>query len=394
MATGRQRRAAPICSKIDFMMNRTWFLRDEIYRVFHRWPIMLLAFGVGCALGWLISWIWPAPYKATAQVYVGLNAYRALDDVRFLAQARPKYSNVDNYHYWQMSQLDSAIFLNQYIDETLKNLRKQDERWKRIQPEELRSILKTEWRTSGNWDLIAKYSNEEMAAQAAQTWSEVVVEQSRNAVSAARATIFTDQELQSVRDAALQASLRQQALDGTDAQLASWQQTVRPSGSTLPQMPVDQPLETAGRWQILALVTSLAQFNPAWQSVLAAQPAPEAPLSAYQVWIERVRALIAQESAQIDQQQTSLKDQQILLEKRYAAQSDSSLGFAPTLEFDGPRQLVTTPLRPTAVLVLTGGIVGLLGWVIVQLALISRMNRSQDTLPPGITSAESTGEGL
>jgi hypothetical protein len=372
------------------MMNRTWFLRNEFYQALHRWPAMILFLALGCAIGWLISWIWPPVYKATSQVYVGLNAYRALNDTRFLAAARPKYSNVDNYHYWQMSQLNAAIFLDKYIEETLKDLRKSDERWKHIRPDELRSMLDAQWRTSGNWDLIAQYSDEEMASQAAAAWSKIAVEQSRSAVNASRDAIYTDQELQSVREAALQAGMRQQLLQKATAALENWQKTIlQPVAGQATEQAV--PLPADKRWQLLALVTSLAQFNPAWQTILAAQPAPEAPSSAYTTWLEQVKAQIDTEISTLDQQQAGLKDQQGQLEARYTALADSSLGFAPTLEFDGPRQQTTTRLRPTGMLILIGGIVGLLGWVIVQLALITNHSRS---LPETSNTTAPLGDSL
>ncbi len=158
-------------------MNRTWNLREELYNVLHRWQILLAAALLGCFVGWGLSWIWPAHYRASSQIYIALNPYRKFSDSVFEALANPKYSNLDNYHYWQMSQLESAITMDGFLEPVLDRLREIDPYWENVDIDALRSILKSEWRTSGTWSLIANHPDSAHASQAARVWSDVVVEQ-------------------------------------------------------------------------------------------------------------------------------------------------------------------------------------------------------------------------
>jgi uncharacterized protein involved in exopolysaccharide biosynthesis len=58
-----------------------WNFRDEILAAAHRWYWVVASFLLGALLGWLVSFVWPAPYRATLNLYVGLNAYRATRDL-------------------------------------------------------------------------------------------------------------------------------------------------------------------------------------------------------------------------------------------------------------------------------------------------------------------------
>ena len=55
----------------------TWNLRQEILTATHRWCWIVASFLLGALLVWVVSYIYPAPYRATQVLYVGLNAYRA-----------------------------------------------------------------------------------------------------------------------------------------------------------------------------------------------------------------------------------------------------------------------------------------------------------------------------
>jgi hypothetical protein len=50
-----------------------------------------------------LSYAWPSHSRATSQIYLALNPYRRYSDAMFEALANPRYSNLDNYQYWQMS---------------------------------------------------------------------------------------------------------------------------------------------------------------------------------------------------------------------------------------------------------------------------------------------------
>lgn len=346
-------------------MNRYWNLRDETYRLFHRWPVMLAFFTLGCLLGWLLSYLWPASYKASREVYVGLNAYRTYSDTNFLALAKPRYSNIDNYHYWQMNQLNTTLVLDGLLQQTLDELGKQDPYWQTVDVESFRNLLDTDWRTAGEWRLSATHRDRARALQALAAWSQVGTEQVKNAVDSARTVILIDQDLEQAADELFAAQRRSQALAASQARLQAW---LGQSGG----LPADQPLTPLERWDVFSAAAGLALDDPAWQALLSSQPAADALPEAYQAWVELVLEQIKQEAAALPGQIATLETQRQTLKDEYAAESANSLSLSPNLEIQetGPENVQV--VRPTTTLILAGGFIGLLAWLWVELVRITR----------------------
>ena len=101
-------------------------------------PFSSLADHVGVLSLWAVcsadccAYLWPSYFKASREVYVGLNAYRAYSDTSFLALAKPRYANIDNYHYWQMNQLNTILSTDPLLQETLDELRTLDPYWESV----------------------------------------------------------------------------------------------------------------------------------------------------------------------------------------------------------------------------------------------------------------------
>jgi hypothetical protein len=329
-------------------MDRHWELRQEFYRLLHRWPVMIVFFAVGCALGWLLSFIWPSYSKAIQEVYVALNPYRAYSDTNFLALAKPKYSNLDSYNYWQMYQLEAAIYRDAVLQETLENLRQDDAYWQNVEPTQLRDMLDVDWRTAGIWRLIAMHPDSHMAQQLIAAWSDVAIKNVTDAVTAARQTIAIDQERQAtIKD-----------------KLTTWQMEAQ-------GLPPDQPLSVADRWRLFSLTGDLAQFTPAWMALMAEQPSADASPAVYGEWVGRIQAQIDAEASLLSPRLADLEQEQAQLQQNYTAAADSSLGLSPNLEVQGLGDSQVQVVRPTTSLILIGGVVGLLIWVLTQLVIIT-----------------------
>ncbi len=200
-------------------MNNKWSLSEEIYRAFHRWPTLAGVILLGCLAGWLVSFLMPPYYRAITYIYVALNPYRTYSDTNFLALARPKYSNIDDYKDWQMTQLESVIYLDEFILETLDRLRETNPDWQDFTAAELREILEADWRSAGTWSLIANSPDSDLAEQASSTWSAVVVERVRVAIESARQTFVIDQDLQAISEQIHLNSLRVDELERAQNQM-------------------------------------------------------------------------------------------------------------------------------------------------------------------------------
>lgn len=340
-------------------MNRTWLLRDELYRVFHNWKMLLVFFALGCGLGWTASALWPSYHKATRVVFVALNPYRAYSDARFLALAKPRYSNIDNYHYWQMYQLETAIYRDPLIQTTLEHLRALDPYWNNVDAVQLRQMLDAEWRTAGRWRLIARYSDRDHAIQAVQVWSEQSALQVKEAVSSARKAFMIDQQLLVAAQELQEARLREQSLRLAQQALRDW----RTEAVALPQ---ERPLPPDMRWRVYALTTAYAQEDSAWQALLERQPAPNAPAKDYIEWAEQALGQYQAELEILPGQISWLEAQYEQLKEQYQTEADKSLGLSPNLEVEGLGELQEQVVRPASTLALVGGLIGLLAWLFIE----------------------------
>jgi hypothetical protein len=346
-------------------MSRQWLLPEAFYNSLHRWPQFVAFFLVGCLFGWVSSRLWPASYRTTTEIYVGLNPYRAYSDSNFVALAKPKYSNLDDYKNWQMAQLKSVIFLDEFIQETLSRLQREDTYWESVQTSQLRHMLVDEWRTAGTWSLVAEGVDPIRTEQASRIWGEVVVERANEAIDAARSTFMIDDELQAVISQQAQASLHQSDLMATQQALRDW---VSASANS----PADQLLDPMERWRLLYMSARIAQFTPAWAALLKSQPAENEPLSAYIDWIGQVSTSIESDLPVLEQQINTLQSDRERLKNEYSQVAESSLGLSPNLEIKGLDHLPTETVRPAGLLILLGGMVGALVWLLVQFAQITR----------------------
>ena len=350
-------------------MNKYWSLREEFYRALHRWPSMLLFFGVGSILGIAISFIWPSKYRATSQIFIALNPYRTFEDAKFLALTKPKYQNIDNYHYWQMSQLEGAIYLDEFMQETLDELRHNDPYWETVTTEQLSAMLDAEWRSAGKWELVAENRDPQHAAEAAETWGKVIIKRIQEAVLSARDVFMIDQDLQAVANEKQDTDLRIQQLTDTKLSILEWQ-------TAASDLPKDQPLDSVQRWQALALAAQPAQFTPLWTAALEQQPAADASLDAYLAWSEELQAVIDAELAVLEKRLDSLNQQHSDLQEEYSIAFDQSMGISPNIEIEDIKSLPAKIVRQTSTFALIGGAISLLIWVLTQLVIIT--NREQD----------------
>ena len=132
-----------------------WNPRKEIISAAHRWYWIAASFILGALLGWLVSFIWPAPYRATMDLYVGLNANRATRNLYITEVAQESFENLDDYKHWQMSQLNALVISDEYLVETLNRLQDDDSYWQGFDVLELRQVLSVAWRNTGEWHFSA-----------------------------------------------------------------------------------------------------------------------------------------------------------------------------------------------------------------------------------------------
>jgi len=347
-----------------------WTLRDEIYNSLHRWPSMVIFFALGCVLGWAFSFLLPSSYRATTKIYVGLNPYRAYSDSRWLALAKPKYSNIDDYKNWQMSELESAIYLDEILQETLLKLREDDPYWQQVDIQELRNILGAEWRSAGTWSLVAEASSPERAEQAVRAWSEIAIIRVQDAILSAQQTVIINEELQSVIDELITVHTREETLKISQEALKEWVDIAQGFAK-------HEPIDPIERWKVESIASGAAHFTPGWMALLNEQPDENAPPEAFIKWIDQISAIIDNELLLLEPRGKRLNAERSQLESQYSQVSKSSLGLSPNIVIEGLQIVPPKRLKPTGTLVLIGGIIGLSSWILLQLVIITRSQPEQ-----------------
>ena len=344
-----------------------WSFREEILNLSHQWWQIMVFLLVGGLLGWGAACLWPSPYRAATQIYIGLDAYRSYADRDFAAYANQSYTNLDDYKNWQMSQLNEIIFLDEILRATLVALQQQGTGWEQVTVGELRKILQANWRSAGKWSLVAESSNSKQAAQASQAWSQVVVKRVGEAIQSAQDMLRLDIQMQTITRDQVQMDMRLGGLKKVKASLPGIRQAIA-------GMPDGQALEPLQRWQVLSSITWLADFSPAWVALLATQPRPDSLPEAYPDWLEQAGAMIDSELPALQRQLDSLEQERVGLLVEYTRQSKSSLGVSPNLVIEELSDAPTEEsiVRPTGLLTLVGGVLGFLAWVMACLVQISR----------------------
>ncbi len=348
-------------------MINTWNLRDQILLAAHRWHWIAAFIISGALLGWLAGSIWPAPQRATFDLIVNLNACRAPDDSYVAELAQEQIRNLDDYKNWQMGQLEGLALSDDFLDETLARLNAQDSAWQNTTTGELRAMLALDWRNAGVWHLRAENADPARAAQAVQTWGQVIVERVAAAVEHARTLVAIDSRL--AVNAAAHSELAQRAV-----LLESLQEAVTSWHTRLSARPADQILPTAERWRCLAAASSAADWTPAWQAQLARTPGPNAAAVEIADWLGSVLALIEVELSDLPARQALLKREYAELAPHYARAASGSLALSAGLEVkllsaDSP---ALESLRSPASSALIGGMLGLLAWGFAALVQLSR----------------------
>lgn len=344
-----------------------WSIHDEILTATHRWPLIIIFCLIGALAGWGASKIWPSPHQATAELYVGLNIYRAFEDRNAVSFADGiKFNSPDDYKNWQMADLNTVIFMDDVIKKTLTQLRQEDDYWQDVTRDELRAMLHAYWRNPGKWLLVAESPNPKHARQAAAAWQNVVVEWINAATASAQETMALDMRLQAMANTQTQSSARLSDLNQVRTALLDWQ-------TKASQWTVDQPIKSEDRGQLLAMVNRAGADEAAWEPLLNAFPSVDAPAQEYLAWLDQVMPTTDNEIAIVQGQIDSLEQERASLVEEYGAASKKSMGLSANLEVDkvSEAQPHQTIVRPTSTLMLIGGIFGLMVLAIIWLLQVT-----------------------
>ena len=338
-----------------------WSFRDEALAATHRWYLIVLFCLVGALVGWLIALVLPSPHRATKELFVGLNISRSADDRNAIEHAGLPISSANDYKNWQMSSLNSVIFMDSFLDETLSRLRIVDPYWQNISRQDLAEMLHVYWRNAGKWRLVAEHEDAVYAAQAVIAWQDVIVEKVHAAVAEAQNALLVSDEWKAIADQAAQAKGQITGLEQMRGELLVWR-------TSLSGRPADHVLIEPDRLLLQQLFDQTGHAG-LWQALLATYPATGSPNQAYLGWIEWALTHL---DTQIQVSQARLEEMdhwQTDLAASYSDASNNSLGLSAELLVQkvSDRKLEQTTVRSNGLAILVGAAVGLIIWALVWL---------------------------
>lgn len=338
-----------------------WSFRDEALAATHRWHLIVLFCLAGSLVGWLISLALPTPHRATKELFVGLNISRSADDRNAAEHAGLPFLNANDYKNWQMSSLNTVIYMDSVLDETLSRLRLVDPYWQNVSRQDLAKMLHVYWRNAGKWRLVAEHEDALRAAQAVVAWQDVVVEQVHAAVAQSQSALLLGDEWKAITDEKARTISQAAALDQILKKLQAWR-------TILSSRPADQTMVEVERLLLLQLLDQAGQ-GTAWQALRTTFPSPGSSNDAFIAWIERAFPLLDTEIQILQARIDDIEQRQPELAANYTDASNGSLGLSSELLVQkiSDRKLEQTAVRSTGVAILVGAGVGLILWLLIWL---------------------------
>jgi hypothetical protein len=316
----------------------------EILEITHRWYQPLLAFLLGCLLGWGISYLLPINYRAETRISVAYNA----DAV---------YSHPDDYKNWQMYQLDALVMAPEVLSETLTRLRAKDSYWDSVTEDQLRQMVHASWRNTGVWRLSATHPEEYRAANLAYNWMRVTLETYWAASQGASQMQTLDGQISALNQAEVNQQLSQTLLSRVIRELAGWQDALR-------QLPAEQAASDEARLQTLELAGQVEGSDPALLELIPNSPPAGSTNQATLDWLARLLPVLQNRLASSEMQSNALASQRDSLNQDYLTAKNKSRGLSALLVvspmLDGIWQIEA--IRQTGLMSLIGGLMGVLIW--------------------------------
>ncbi len=343
-------------------MKYETYLRDELLKATHRWPMIFLFGILGSLVGFAAAYLWPSPYRATKELYIGIEVQNAMSDADVLRYSGVQYSNINDFKNWQMANLNTMITMQPVLEETLDILQEGDSYWQGVTWQELKEMLHVYWRNAGKWQLVAETQDALRAVQAVTAWESVVVQTAQRAIDAGLQALVHFKELNTLITEQREVETRLQKVESVYAALWSWQENL----STLPE---SAPLSETDRLSIWNLVLSIAMQGNPWETHLASFPQSSAPVSHYLQWIQEVKPVLEVEAFTLKSLIASLRQQQSEVEQAFSEASQQSLGLSASLRLEkvGDQPAQVRAVRPIGAMLLAGCTLGLLTWMFLWL---------------------------
>jgi hypothetical protein len=335
-----------------------WNLRDEFLRAIDHWYLIFGFIVFGGLLGFGISSVYPAPYRASADLYVGINITRVNEMQYLIPLAKTEPLNLDDYKNWQLKQLADIFYSDIVLEDALTNLKKETPEWESLSLADFRKNLDIYWYDTGIWRLNYIASNRDMAEMAAYAWLDAGYRYVSDLLEISEQASDLDADLEINKDASSDLKIQK-------ARLASFQESSQEWLNTLSSLESRSPLSEEMLTELESWILSYRRESAVWHIPMGDYPGQGAPASSYLTWLEnaRLQAAIAGDTIQL--QLNELAEERERLLPDYHQSLDESLGLSANLVLqENSSTAEVSRVREPGVVTLAGAALGFLSWLI------------------------------
>lgn len=334
-------------------------IRDEIEKILNQWYVAFLFILVGSAAGLVLAYIVPTPYRATADMYVGIDVTRVNEMDYLIPLAKTEPLNLDDYKNWQLKQV-AAILTS---DEVLKN--SLDEAGITQNLSSFKRDLNLFWYDTGTWRFEVKNRDQKLAEKFVESWREQGYQKIEQLLVVSQETANLDARLFALADQIGSQKANGALINTFLSESSDWL-------SLLLEQSQNEPLSEQMNTDLNNWMLAFRQNDQLWQVPVGFFPQADDPAVDYIVWLN---------AAQDDATANLLISQSILeaLETEredvlpdYYQSLEDSLGLSANLVLKPLNSDVqVSQVRSLGNLIVGGTIIGILTWLVMVIFQIS-----------------------
>jgi len=335
-----------------------WNLRDEFLRAIDHWYLILGFIIFGALLGFGISSFYPAPYRASADLYVGIDVTRVNEMQYLIPLAKTEPLNLDDYKNWQLKQLADILYSDRVLEDALTNLKRETPEWESVSLADFRRNLDIYWYDTGIWRLNYVATDKETAEMAAYAWLDAGYRYISDLLVISELASELDAELEINKDASSDLKIQKAGLASFEESSQEWLDTISSQESKSP-LSEDQLAELE-MW----ILSYRSDFEN-WQIPTGDLPGQDAPASSYLAWLAntRLQAETAIDTIQLQLDELAQERERLLPD--YHQSLDDSLGLSANIVLQENSSLPeVSRVRNKGTVSLAGAGLGFLAWLI------------------------------
>ena len=338
----------------------SWTMQNWAVNIIRKWYFGLAAIAVGALLGYGIASIFPAPYRATADLYVGIDITRVNEMEYLIPLAETEPLNLDDYKNWQLKQVAAILSSDPILEATLQELNSKQE------VSEFRTHLDLYWFDTGLWKLEVYHPDQVLAQEWAESWQHVGHQRLSEYLEVSREGAELDARLFALAD---EIGFVKARISG----LKSFQSTAIEWMDSLQALIQDQPLNDETRTELEAWVLSYRQNDRIWQVPIGSFPDQNGQVSTYLDWLENSLKFADEDLATSLMVLEDLENERALVLPAYHQSLDDSLGLSANLVLEPINSGVEVDqVRLIGTVVLGGAILGLIFWLVITVVQLGK----------------------